>query len=92
MVPCLGDSNSSIAESNRSMKSTAAVGADLSCLEHTLDGTGNRAVKAITLHTFVDISLSYSYTHLGDHLRKLESPPDHCFSPVVSARISWTGT
>src|ERR1700687_637021 len=39
----------------------------LSCLEHTLDGTGNRAAKTITLHTFVDVSLSYSYTHLIDH-------------------------
>src|SRR6266851_995952 len=61
---------------------------DLSCLEHTLTGTGNRAVKAITLHTFVDISLSYSYTHLSDHLRKLESPPDHLV--LVCTRISWT--
>src|SRR5258708_18094396 len=40
---------------------------DLSCLEHALDGTGNGAVKAITLHTFVDVSLSYSYSHLTDH-------------------------
>src|SRR5258707_9280642 len=56
---------------------------DLSCLEHTLDGTGNRAVKAITLHTFVDISLSCPYTHLTDHLRKLESAPHHLFSPVL---------
>ena len=61
---------------------------DLSCLEHTLDSTGNGAVKAITLHTFVDVSLSYSYPHLTHHPSQARKRAESFV--LARARISWT--
>src|SRR6266478_1533054 len=61
---------------------------DLSCLEHALNGTGNRAVKAITLHAFVDVSLSYSYSHVTDHPSQARKRAESFV--LACARISWT--
>src|SRR5712671_397247 len=61
---------------------------DLSCPEHALNGTGNGAVKAIALHTFVDVSLSYSYPHRTDHPSQARKRAESFV--LACARISWT--